>query len=271
MLGLTSLTTLGIASLSGASSSARSGGASGTVVVEKRYSSYRHKHVEVVYRLPSDDPPPGMPMALLLHGRGSSARRSGFTGLPSRLAGAVTAARIPPFGFVAVDGGNSYWHEHRSGDDPMGMLLEEVPTWLRERGLARPDGLPFACAGVSMGGFGALLYARRRGERGKPLDAVAAVAPALMPWARMRKRRAWHSQYEWRSMDPLHNIAATKGVPTAVWCGTDDPFIDGVRAFVRRASPEIAHLAPGGHNGRFFRSAVPGLLGFLGAHVQRRR
>ncbi len=270
LLGATAITTLGITSLCGASSTTRSMRYDGAVVVERRYSRHRGESVEVIYKLPRRRPSPGLPMVLLLHGRNGTARRAGPPGLVSGLVEAVNEGRIPPFGFIAVDGGNTYWHEYHHGDDPMAMLLEEVPAWLRERGLADRRGLPFAVVGTSMGGFGALLYARRRSERRQPVRAVGAIAPAFMSWQRMRERNAWRSKAEWRSMDPLANVHATRGIPTGVWCGSDDPFIDGVRAFIRRADPEVADIDPGDHDGSYFRTTVPGLLRFLGRYAPGR-
>ncbi len=269
LLGTCACATLGVTSLCGASSAAGSLRLGGAVFAEKRYSRHRGEHVEVVYKLPRQQPPPGLPMVLLLHGRNGSARNAGPPGLTPELAAAVSDGRIPPFGFVAVDGGNTYWHEYHRGDDPMAMLLEEVPTWLREHGLADRRGLPFAAVGTSMGGFGALLYARRRSERRQPVRAVGAIAPAFMSWQKMRKREAWRSRAEWRSMDPLVNVAATRGIPTGIWCGDKDPFIDGVRAFVRLADPEVVDIDPGRHTGSYFRTTVPGLLRFLGRHAPR--
>ncbi|OQO89483.1 alpha/beta hydrolase [Saccharomonospora piscinae] len=260
------LATIGTVTFSTASPAARSVEAGGSLVVEQRKSRLRGRNVELVYLLPRRTPPRGMPMVVLLHGRHSRARLAAPGGLVPALARAVDGGRVPPFGFVAVDGGNTYWHEHHHGDDPMGMLLEEVPEWLRSHDLGGDDGTPFAAAGTSMGGFGALLYARRRAERQTPVRAVAALAPALMPWREMRRRRAWHSRADWASMDPLRHVHTLRGTPTGIWCGTEDPFIDGARSYIRRADPEVAHLAPGGHTGEFFSSTVPGLLAFLARH-----
>ncbi|WP_197320287.1 alpha/beta hydrolase family protein [Saccharomonospora sp. NB11] len=270
LLGGTGVATLGITSLCVASSTAQPTDIEGSVHVERRYSRHRNQHVDVVYKLPRQLPWPGLPMVLLLHGRGGTARRTGPPGLTSALGKAVSSGRTPPFGFVAVDGGNTYWHEHDHGDDPMGMLLEEVPAWLREHDLGDSRGLPFAVAGTSMGGFGALLYARRRSERRQPVYAAAALAPAIMPWRKMRTRNVWRNQAQWRSMDPLANVDKLRGIPTGIWCGDDDPFVDGVRAFIRRAHPEVAHIDNGGHNNKYFRTTVPGLLRFLGRYAPRR-
>lgn len=118
--------------------------------------------------------PRGLPMSILLHGLHGDARHAAVGNLPEVLAAAVAKGSVPAFGFVAVDGGDNYWHENVPGDDPMAMLLDEVPRWLKERGY----GEPFAVTGVSMGGFGSLLYARRRAERGDPIAAAAAISPA---------------------------------------------------------------------------------------------
>ncbi|MFF5991632.1 alpha/beta hydrolase [Prauserella flavalba] len=244
----------------------------GATVVDRVYSHARGRHVDLVLVLPAREPTPGLPMSLLLHGRNGSARNAAPPGLAHRLGKDISNHRVPPFGFVAVDGGNSYWHEHHPGDDPLAMLLDEVPGWLRERGLGDAKGRPFAVTGTSMGGFGAFVYARRRNERRHPVDAIAAISPALITsWRVMRRRKAFSSEAEWASLDPLRHIGATRGIPTAVWCGEQDPFIGGVRRFIRQARPELAHTARGGHNGKFFRSAVPGLVDFLGLHAPHLR
>ena len=116
--------------------------------------------------LPSTTSTGRLPVCLLLHGLHGNAKRSAPTGLARRLVAGVTAGSLPPFAFVALDGGDSYWHENQRGDNPMGMLLDEVPEWMDQRRLGDADGVPFACAGISMGGFGALLYGRRRHELG---------------------------------------------------------------------------------------------------------
>ncbi|NIH81753.1 S-formylglutathione hydrolase FrmB [Amycolatopsis viridis] len=239
----------------------------GVAKVERVWSRYRNRMVDLVMLLPSKSPPPNLPMSLLLHGLHGRARTAAPTGTLAELASQVARKRIPPYGFVAVDGGDSYWHENVPGDDPMGMLLEEVPQWLRERGLGGTDGLPFACTGMSMGGFGALLYARRRAERREPAGALALMAPALiLSWPEMSKRNAFHDEADWASMDPLKHLDATAGTPTAVWCGTEDAFVAGARRFITALKPEIGYTAKGKHGDSFNRTVVPSLISFLGRH-----
>ncbi|EHR49925.1 putative esterase [Saccharomonospora marina XMU15] len=238
--------------------------------LERVYSRARGREVELALTLPTRNPPAGMPISLLLHGRRGSARTAAPDGLAQCLADAVARRRVPAFGFLAVDGGDSYWHEHRPGDDPMGMLLFEVPNWLKELRLSGEGGVPFASAGISMGGFGSLLYARRRAQQRSPLGAVGVISPALLTsWQQMRKRRAFNGPRDWASMDPLRHIRDIGDVPIGVWCGTRDPFISGTRRFIRTAEPEVAVTAEGKHNGEFFSRVAPGLVAFLGRHAPR--
>ncbi|MFC4085490.1 alpha/beta hydrolase [Amycolatopsis samaneae] len=242
----------------------------GTPRVERVYSHARGREVDLVLMLPARAHQPGLPMSLLLHGLHGTARSAAPTGLLKQLSSEVARKAVPPYGFVAVDGGDNYWHEVRRGDDPMAMLLEEVPQWLRARGLAGHDGLPFAVTGMSMGGFGALLYTRRRIERRQPPDAVAALAPALITsWTEMNKRHAFRDAADWGSMDPLRYVDQLKSVPTGIWCGTEDSFITGVRRYIAESQPMVAYTARGKHGDSFNRTVVPSVVGFLGKHVPR--
>jgi S-formylglutathione hydrolase FrmB len=240
----------------------------GVPTIERVYSAARGREVEMLTMLPATSPRAGLPMSLMLHGLHGNARYAAPTGLLKQLSSDVARHAVPAFGFVAVDGGDDYWHENNAGDNPMAMLLDEVPRWLRERALGGTDGLPFACAGLSMRGFGALLYTRRRIERRQPPDAVAAIAPALITsWPEMSKRHAFHDATDWASMDPLRHIDATRAIPTGIWCGTEDDFIGGVRRFIRDARPAVAHIARGKHGDAFNGTVVPSVISFIGKHV----
>ncbi|WP_344677742.1 alpha/beta hydrolase [Saccharopolyspora taberi] len=239
------------------------------VSLERVHSQARNREVNLVLMYPEGVARSGLPVCLMLHGRFGDARRSAH-GLPTWLSRAVAAGEVPPFAFLAVDGGgNSYWHRH-PGDDPMWMLLDEVPRWLAERDLGGDDGQPFAVSGISMGGFGALLYARRRHEHDSPLRAAAVVSPALITsWQEMRKRKAFVDEAEWAGMDPLRHIPELGNVPLGVWCGTGDRFIKGTRRFISLTRPEVASTTPGGHNSRYYRKALPEVVRFVGGKLDR--
>jgi pimeloyl-ACP methyl ester carboxylesterase len=237
------------------------------VKVDRVRSVSRGRDVDLVTILPPGPTPANLPMSILLHGLHGSARYAAFGGLVEVYTSAVVRGAVPPFGFVAVDGGDNYWHENVPGDDPMAMLLEEVPRWLAQRGLG-PQ--PFACTGVSMGGFGALLYARRRNERRQPLAAVATIAPGLLTsWPEMAKRKAFADADQWASLDPLKHQAELGSVPIGVWIGDKDRFIVGTRKFIKEKHPVVASVGPGGHDDRFFRRAVPDVIRFVGKRVPK--
>jgi pimeloyl-ACP methyl ester carboxylesterase len=236
------------------------------VRVERVHSRYRGREVDLLTLVPPGVSTRDLPMSILLHGRYGTARLASVGGMDEVLVTSVSRGRIPPFGFVAVDGGDNYWHENVPGDDPMAMLLEEVPRWLAERGY----GAPFACTGVSMGGFGALLYARRRHERREPTGAIAAVAPALLTdWAEMAKRNAFSGPEQWASLDPLRNTDKLGTASIGVWAGDRDRFITGTRRFIADTKPTVASITPGGHDDVFYRKVVPDVIRFLGKRVPR--
>lgn len=235
----------------------------GNVSVEQIRSRSRGRPVDMVVMHPSGVDPQGLPVCLMLHGRYGDAMDL-VSGVPSWLSDSFEQKRIPPYIVLAVDGGQtSYWH-----DDPMTMLLDEVPGWLAERGLGGPGGRIAAVSGISMGGFGALLYARRRAELGDPVRAAGVISPALFTtWRRMRTRDAFRNEAEWASLDPLRHIDALGDLPLGVWCGNADRFIKGTRRFIRRAQPEHSSTTPGRHNTAYFRQALPELVDFVGGHL----
>ncbi len=238
--------------------------AGGVVRRERVYSAARGREVSLVTITPAAVKPAGLPVCVALHGLHGDAMAVAAGGLPGFLSVAVSRRTVPPFAVVSLDGGDSYWHEHTPGDDPMAMLVDELPRWLADRGL-QPR--PFAATGISMGGFGALHYARIRQERAIPLRAVAVIAPALITtWREMRKRNAFHGPSDWATYDPLRNLPSLGSVPIALWCGTEDRFITGARQFIASGRPEVSSLGPGGHDDAYFRRAVPEAVRFLGHH-----
>lgn len=242
-------------------------GRGGVLHVEKVYSGARRRKVDLVTVFPDGGPVRGMPMCLLLHGLRSNARQI-TGGLNSILAGVVTRDGVPPFGFVAVDGGDSYWHANTPGDDPMGMLLDEVPHWLANRGLGGPNGTPFAVSGFSMGGFGAFLYARRRLERRDPVRAIGTISPALITsWSEMAKRGAFHDISDWASMDPLRNIGKHGDAPIGLWVGDHDQFVEGGRRFINAAHPQVGSITAGGHTASFLHKVMPDVTRFVGRYT----
>ncbi len=236
----------------------------GPVTDELVSSAARGRPVRLVTMTPPGQARYGaLPVCVALHGRGGDARTMVRTGLPQFLAAAV-AAGVPPFVLVAVDGGDAtYWHRRTLGDDPQRMLLEELPGWLAARGFATSGGgAPSAALGISMGGSGALRYARGRGAGFGP---VAALSPAVFrDWADARTVDAFASEADWREDEPLLHLGEPHGGPLGVWCGTEDPFCPAARQLADRAGAVQAHFPRGEHTGGFWLRVLPEATAFLG-------
>lgn len=192
-----------------------------------------------------------LPVCLLLHGRGGSARWWNDLGLPNFL----SAAAIP-VALVAVDGGESYWLR-----EPGRKLTEDLPARLASVGMRAPE----AALGISMGGFGALALATRQ-----QLKAVAAISPALFPtWEDAAVVAEVASRSEWEANEPLRHVADVKpGTALGVWCGREDPFHDPAVDFASRAHAEVASFDHGLHDTGYWLRVLPEALRFLGDHLR---
>ena len=208
---------------------------------------------------------PGMrlPFLLVLHGRGDNHRDVlGSHHLGSFLAATVRAG-TPPFALVAVDGGNhSFWHHRKSGEDPQTMITDELIPVLAGRGLPTAR---FGVGGWSMGGYGALLLAERLGPVRVAVCAVD--SPALWLHAGDSAPGAFDDRTDFRANDVFAQHARFGGIPLRVACGTSDPFLSGVRAFLTAVPTAEADLSRGGHDLAFWQHAAPGQLAFVGRHL----
>jgi pimeloyl-ACP methyl ester carboxylesterase len=197
-----------------------------------------------------------VPLLLVLHGRGSS-HRDAFSSHHLDLFQA--AARVG-FAIASVDGGDhSYWHKRSSGVDPQAMISDELLPLLGHRGVLVDR---FALGGWSMGGYGALLLAERLGP--SRVVCVAADSPAL--WVRWKDSAP--GAFDDRADFAAHDVfRSPPRVPARVSCGTSDPFLPGVRSFLR-AVPAVEHdLGPGAHNVAWWQHAAPAQLAFVARHL----
>jgi hypothetical protein len=235
-------------------------------------SDARHRAVRLVTVLPPGAERARLPVCVGLHGLRGTAQFWADAGTRGIL-GDAWARGVPRFALVGVDGGDNYWHPYRAGDDPMRMLLDELPAWLQQRGLGTAPltggspGEPALVAGVSMGGAGALMYARERVRRGRPVRAAAAISPGLFTDWRIASRRPFAGQADWEANDPLRFHPELAGVPTGVWCGDRDPFVDATRRYLALARPEIGRISPGRHDGVYTAAVLPEVTTFLGRHL----
>jgi enterochelin esterase-like enzyme len=198
---------------------------------------------------PGSGPGARLPVCLLLHAAAGD-HRAPFDRLRMHhhLAEAVGARRVPPFALASADGGGSSWRPG-GGDDPFGMLLEELLPLLAGLGLRTAAGA-VGVAGWSMGGGGALRLAEAAPER---LAAVVATSPAVAA-----------------AGEEVAGAARLRGLAVRVDCGETDPFADATRALAARL-PQGAevHLAKGCHDGVFWQRQAPAQLRFLAAAFGR--
>ncbi|GAA2776125.1 alpha/beta hydrolase [Saccharopolyspora taberi] len=221
-----------------------------------RRSAARSREVELMITAPAGSRPERLPVCLALHGRGSSARGMAGLGLPQFLtAQFLTATGARPFTVVAPDGGEHYWHDDGAGDDPMRMLLEEIPVWLAELGLAAPS----AALGISMGGFGALSH---------PAPLKAVISPALFgSWEESRPLNAFPAREVWEANDPLRHAARIDGRGLGIWCGTADVFYERALDLADRTNAVVTSFEPGDHTDGYWRRALPDALRYLGQRL----
>lgn len=217
----------------------------------------------------ADRSPRGLPVVVALHGTGEDgASLVRKLALDHYLPDAVARGGVPPFTLVSVDGGpDTYWHPRASGDDPLGMIVNELLPRLRDRG-ARTGRV--GAIGWSMGGYGALVLARRLGRA--RTAAVVASSPALFASyedAVAANRRSFDGAADYDRHDVFGALEELKGVPLRVDCGTSDPFADRVRELRARVRPE-GGLEGGCHDAAFWRRQLRRELAFLGHRLGTR-
>lgn len=224
------------------------------VVTERVRSASRGTEVQLITMRPSGIGG-RLPVCLAMHGRGSDANMFVDLGVPEMLTSMANGGTLP-FAVVSVDGGDDYWIAKKSSDDPQAMLNTELPVWLTNRGLAST---PIAVLGISMGGYGALNYAR--GQSG---ITVAAISPALfLSWPEAESKDAFADEAQWQATDPLQHLNELSSKDIGVWCGTEDPFIDSTNKLVESVQPKIAAIGDGGHDEPYWRKVLPAALDFV--------
>jgi pimeloyl-ACP methyl ester carboxylesterase len=216
---------------------------------------------------PGHGPGSVLPLIVMLHGYGAN-HTDALAGLsPAQaLALHVQGRPLPPMAMVAADGGRGYWHAH-PGDDPMGMVIDELIPLCQAQGLGRHPQL-IGTMGISMGGYGALLMAEKHPTL---FAAVAAISPAV--WTTYSQARGANPGAYWSASDFAANDAVTHAgalahIPVRVASGVSDPFHPGVVALVQMLAPgTVVEISQGCHTGPFFRSQEPPSLAFLGGHL----
>jgi len=194
---------------------------------------------------------------IALHGKGSSAASVMAGGVERGLAQAV-AAGLAPFAVAAVDGGGSYWHRRASGEDAGAMVLDEFLPLLNQQGL---DTSRVGFLGWSMGGYGALLLGARLGPA--RTAAICAVSPALWLSPADAAPGAFDSAEDFTA-NTVFGLSALGSIPVRIDCGYSDPFLTATKEFVAQLpSPPAGGFSPGGHDGDYWSSQLPGEIAWL--------
>ena len=193
---------------------------------------------------PGSGPGDRLPVCLLLHAAGGN-ERTPFERLRlhHHLAQAVAAGQARPFALASADGRGARWRP-AGGDDPLGMLLEELLPLLSGLGL-RTGPAQVGVLGWSMGGAGALRLAEASPDR---LAAVAATSPAVAA-----------------DGPEVAGTGRLAGLAVRVDCGANDPFAAATRALAGRLPGAQVAVAKGCHDGAFWQHLAPGQVRFLAA------
>jgi predicted peptidase len=233
------------------------------------YSAARRRTVAFTLAYPPGHRPGSeLPLIIALHAFGGNHDKV-LTGMSLAQAVALRPdlrRPLPPMAIIAADGGNGYWNPH-PGDDPLGMIIDELIPRCQKRGLGRGS-RRIGTLGISMGGYGALLVAEKYPEL---IGAAAAIAPAV--WTNYAQARAvnagaYASAGAFAAADAVTHAGALADVAVRVASGTDDPFHPGVEALVKvLPAHAVVDISAGCHTGQFFLAQEPPSLAFLGQHL----
>ena len=218
----------------------------GRVTLESVYSESRGMGVDLFTAVPAGyGSGKDLPVVVVCHGATATPADYEPFGLPQFLTASVDAG-AEPFVLAGAYGSALSWEPQANGDDPRGMVLDEMPEWLDERGFAASRR---ALWGWSMGGRGVLRMAEIEPGWAR---AVAAFAPAISS-----------------GDDVITNASALAGTPLGLWVGTEDSFYEPVQELVAALpeEPEINSSGPGGHTRIYWNDQTIEAFTFLASHL----
>lgn len=203
------------------------------------------------------------PLVIVLPGAsGTPSGLSTGVGLP----GFATAAGLNVAFAAPGNGGTIYYHPRASGLDPMSWVLSEFIPMVERRFDVGGRVERRAIYGMSMGGFGALLFAAQA-----PRHFVAAVAssPAVFESYDAAVRghpTTFDSAADWQRWGLWERLGDLNGVPVMIDCGDADPFAPTARDLLRRLPGATGAIGHGCHDFGFWRRQAPAQLQFLRGH-----
>jgi S-formylglutathione hydrolase FrmB len=149
------------------------------------------------------------------------------------------------------------------------MVVDELIPMLQRHMLGR-DPRSIGVMGISMGGYGAVLFAECYPRL---FASVAAISPAVWttyPQASAVNSAAYDNATQFARYDAVTHAGALARTPVRIASGYDDPFHPGVVALASRLGSNADVVYAGGcHTGAFFESQEPASLAFLGSHLGR--
>lgn len=232
-------------------------------------SSARKTTVGWSIATPPNTPTQGLPVVVVLHGRGCD-HTTAFADLKLHdFLAAHMKTSGKPFALASIDGGdNTYWHPRRSGDDPIKMLADEFLPLLKQRGFETDH---IGVLGWSMGGYGALLLARESHRKNlKNTDVVAAAAgsPALFTSFKTSAGGAFDDAADFAKYGNLAAQPDVGSIPLHVACGRDDAFTNTTKRYRSNVSPTPeGGIDKGCHTDGYWRSLAAEQLAFLGSKL----
>jgi S-formylglutathione hydrolase FrmB len=200
------------------------------------------------------------PVLYLLHGWGGG---SLDWSTKTRLHAYATTAQI----LVVMPRAENSWYVNSATNATIryeDYIVQDLPKHVITR-FPVADASRQAIAGLSMGGYGALLLGARLGPA--RTAAICAVSPALWLSPEAAAPGAFDSTEDFAA-NTVFGLPALGSIPLRVDCGTDDPFYAATKEFVAQLpNPPAGGFSPGGHDADYWSSQLPGEIAWLAKHL----
>ncbi|MFN7693438.1 MAG: alpha/beta hydrolase [Burkholderiales bacterium] len=208
-----------------------------------------------------------LPLVILLHGVYGSHWAWALKGDAHRTAQRLIATgALPPCALaMPSDGlwGDGSGYMRHDGQDFERWIVDEVPRAAQAAGLPVEAQAPFALAGLSMGGFGALRLAARHPQRVRAAAGLSSLTRASQLDALLAEpRTGWDEE----DADLLPLLLCPDMPPFALVCGQSDPYIAAHRELHQQLQwatvPHVYQEHAGGHDWAFWREHLGPALQF---------
>lgn len=208
------------------------------------------------------------PLLVFLHGR-SDRNMSAVSG--AMLSAVSRQGRRAPVVAFPDGGDHSYWHNRSDGDWGDYVMRDVIPTVARKYNL---DTQSVAIGGISMGGFGAMNFARQYPNR---FCAVGSHSGALWSDAALTPEGAYDDAADFARNDVMGTAASDPArlsqQPLWIDAGDEDPFLPAHRQFVATLRANgvaiTQHVWPGKHEGAYWNAHWNSYMRFYSRALRR--